>query len=86
MKNFKESKIGKIAKKIKNIIWYSYYYDSKSNCIIRNRRIDKIDLVSTVEAIITATWIIACVIVSIFLYCIMPYIIAFLLYLVRNYH
>ena len=70
-------------KKLKNIIWYSSYYDSKANCIIRNRRIDKIDWVNTIETIITVTWIIACVLVAILLYYMMPYIIVYLIAL-RN--
>lgn len=40
-----------IFRKLKNIIWYSYYYDFESNCIVRNRRIDLIDWDGILEVI-----------------------------------
>lgn len=43
-----------IAKKIKNIIWYSSYYDFDNNCIVRNKRIDLIDWDSIKETLKTS--------------------------------
>lgn len=40
-----------IFRKLKNIIWYSSYYDFESNCIVRNRRIDLIDWDGILEVI-----------------------------------
>lgn len=61
-------------KKLKNIIWYSSYYDFESNCIVRNRRIDLVDWDSIKETLRGILLFIACTIVAILHY-IMPYII-----------
>lgn len=72
-----------IAKKLKNIIWYSSYYDFDNNCIVRNKRIDLIDWIGIIEAITTIAHIIAYILTAVFLYYIMPYIIAFLIWSVK---
>lgn len=71
-----------IAKKIKNIIWYSSYYDFDNNCIVRNKRIDLIDWDSIKETITTIAWIIGYLLIGVFIYYIAPYIMAFLIYFV----
>lgn len=45
--------IRSIAKKLKNIIWYSSFYDFDNNCIVRNRRIDLIDWTAIIKTITT---------------------------------
>lgn len=75
--------IRSIAKKLKNIIWYSSYYDIDNNCIVRNKRIDLIDWVGIIEAITTIAYIIAYILIAVFLYYIMTYIIAFLIWSVK---
>lgn len=75
--------IRSIAKKLKNIIWYSSYYDFDNNCIVRNKRIDLIDWIGIIEAITTIAYIIAYILTAVFLYYIMPYIIAFLIWSVK---
>ena len=64
------------TKKLKNIIWYSSYYDFESNCIVRNRRIDLIDWDGILEVIKNIVY----GIVLIILYCIAPYIMAYSIY------
>ncbi len=64
-----------IAKKIKNIIWYSSYYDFESNCIVRNRRIDLIDWDSIKETLKNILFFIACIVMAVFF----PYIMFFLI-------
>lgn len=75
--------IRSISKKLKNIIWYSSYYDFDNNCIVRNKRIDLIDWIGIIEAITTIAHIIAYILIGVFLYYIMPYIIAFLIWSVK---
>lgn len=69
-----------LFKKLKNIIWYSSYYDFESNCIVRNRRIDLIDWDSILEVIKNMVYFLVCGIVAIILYYMTPYIIAYLIY------
>lgn len=71
-----------IAKKIKNIIWYSSYYDFDNNCIVRNKRIDLIDWTGFIETITTIAWIIVYLLIGAFIYYIAPYIMVFLIYFV----
>ena len=78
--------IKSIAKKLKNIIWYSSYYDFEGNCIVRNRRIDLIDYDGIKEIIIYIAYFIACSIVSILLYYILPYLTLILIYSTGYYH
>lgn len=68
--------IQSLFKKLKNIIWYSSYYDFESNCIVRNRRIDLIDWDGILEVIKNIVY----GIVLIILYCIAPYIMAYSIY------
>lgn len=72
--------IKSIAKKLKNIIWYSSYYDFDGNCIVRNRRIDLIDWYKVIEIITDIYYFIVCVIIAIVFYYITPYIMAFSIY------
>lgn len=72
-----------IIKEIKNIIWYSSYYDFEGNCIVRNRRIDLIDWDIIKEVIGDIIYFLVCYIISIICYFITPYIIA---YLICNIH